>query len=119
MITLRVPPMVVASLGGEAKVSYDHFIIVQRTDDYVNKTINGLVRVTSTLYPDMVAIPGTFRIVRGFIELTVEINNIQRRIKLAAPAQAAVDAMITRSQGELEQGFISLQLIEGTQTSGL
>ena len=119
MITLTTPPAVKTVIGGNTTTSYDRFILSQITYDTVAKTVNGLVRITSTAAPEMTPMTGTFKVSGTTLDVMVEQLDFYRRVTLDQAQRDAVQALITTAQTSLENGFVSLGVVAGVQSPGV
>lgn len=119
MITLTTPPAIKTVIGGSTTTTYDKLILSQITYDTVARTVNGLIRLTSTAAPDMTPMSGRFKIQGTLLEVEVEQLDLYRRVTLTAGQRDAVYGYITAAQSQLENGFVSLGVIAGIQADGV
>ena len=119
MITLTTPPEIKTVIGGNTTTNYEKFVLSQITYDTPAKTVNGLIRLTSTTAPDMTPMIGRFKIQGLTLEVEVEQLDLYRRVTLTAGQRTSVDDLITAAQSALENGFVSLGIAAGVQSAGV
>jgi hypothetical protein len=119
MITLTTPPAIKTVIGGSTTTSYDRFILSQITYDTVARTVNGLIRLTSTASPDMTPMTGRFRVAGTLLEVEVEQLDLYRRVTLTTQQREVVYGYITTAQSALEDGFVALGVVAGVQADGV
>ena len=121
MITLTNAKLVNSILGGTATVSYDKLVLDQiRYITSGSKTITANVRITSSTEVNMQPITGSLKIELGLSQLTIEVGQLDfyRQVSLSAGQVTTIAALVTDSQNALENGLISVGVIDGTQTTG-
>jgi hypothetical protein len=120
MITLTTPRAVNTVLGGATTVNYDKLVLGPFTMDPVNQTITGAVRLTSTANPNMQPIIGTFRVSVPASEFVIEVPQLDflRRVVTNSGQNTAILNQIEAAQAQIENGVISLGVIDGTRSAG-
>ena len=120
MITLTNPKAINVVLGGTAMVDYDKFVLSSITHNPVAMIINAAIRITSTTDPNMQAISGSLSINTASAVLTIEVPQLDfyRQISLTGPQNNAVQTIIRDAQNDLENGLISVGVVDGTQAPG-
>lgn len=120
MITLTTPAQINSVLGGNAPVAYDKLVTTPLSFDPVNQAITGQLRLTSTANATMQPITGTLRISVPNAELIIEVAQLDfyRRIVLSSPQNDAVLAIIETAQKGVEDGLVSLGVIQGVRSAG-
>jgi hypothetical protein len=120
MITLTNAPLINSILGGVATVAYDKLILSAITHDPVTMTTNARIKITSTAEPTMQAVYGTLLINTATAVLTIEVQQLDfyRQITLTGPQNTTAQSFITNTQNALEDGLITLGVIDGTQAVG-
>jgi len=120
MITLTNAPLVNSVLGGIATVEYDKLTLASITHDPITMITNARIRITSTAEPTMQAVYGSLIINTATAVLTIEVQQLDfyRQITLTGPQNTTAQLFITDTQNVLENGLISLGVIDGTQANG-
>lgn len=120
MITLTGGYPIRTVLGGTATVNYDKLVVVPKIDP-VNESIVGSILISSSAEPDMPVIQGTLTISakRADLEIRIEYLDFYRKITLTTPQNDAVKAIIADAQDAIEDGLISLGVVDGVQSSGV
>ncbi len=122
MITLTTVPLVQSVLGGNAPVGYDKFVVQAVRYEVVDKTITATLRLTSTGSPNMEALTGSLVIRHGAQDAVLSFTSgvlFTRRIALTAGQRTAVQTLLDDAQADIENGVISLGLVEGTRANGI
>lgn len=121
MITLTTPTQINSVLGGDAPVAYNKLVLGPFTMDGVSQTVVGTLRLTSTGSPGMQAILGSLRINVPASELIIEVPQLDfyRRLVLTGPQNTSVLGQIEAAQAQLENGLISLAVVQGVRTAGV
>lgn len=119
MITLTTPPSINSVLGGNSPISYDKLVVSPITIDPMNSVISGNLQLTSNSNPTMPNINGSFHISGGVVTVTVNQLDFYRRVTLTALQQTQVTNILTNTQATLENGLISLGVINGVQSPGV
>lgn len=120
MITLTSPEQINSVLGGNVPVSYDKLVIKPFTFDASLMTVRGTLALSSTAEPEMQEITGRLEIdtASARLEIAVQQLDFYRRVALTGPQNDAVMTIIRDAQNSLEDGLVSLGVIDGTQAPG-
>ena len=121
MITLTNPSLVNSVLGGEDTVAYDKMVLDQiRYITSGSKEVTANVRITSTTQPSMQEINGSLKIEIGTSTLTIEVAQLdfKSRLTLTGGQVTSITNLITNAQDALENGLITVGVVDGTQATG-
>ena len=121
MITLTNPKLVNSVLGGEDTVAYDKMVLDQiRYITSGSKVVTANVRITSTTQPSMQEINGSLKIEIGTSTLTIEVAQLdfKSRLTLTGGQVTSITNLITNAQDALENGLITVGVVDGTQATG-
>lgn len=121
MITLTSPPQIRNVLGSAMLIDYDKLVITQYTYDVINRTLNGLIRLTSTAAPQATALTGRFKAENLTFNLNIDDSVVVAPITITLTTQQrdAYRALITDGQSTLEQALINIGAVAGVQTAGV
>jgi hypothetical protein len=122
MITLTNPKQIEAVLGGSSLVNYDKLVLspFNMVPHPTQRRIDGQLKLTSTVNPNMVEIRGTLTIdlATGILEVTMDRVDFYHRALLTAGQITSVQNIMNAAQNSLEAGLISIGVIAGTQSTG-
>jgi hypothetical protein len=120
MIALTTPIQINQVLGGNDPVAYDKCVLTDVRYDTIGRVITARVFVSSTSMPEADVIRGDLTIDRTVPSVVLKVPqlDIVRRIQLTGPQSNAVDNLINNQQDALEAGLISINAVDGTQSTG-
>lgn len=120
MITLTLAESIKTQIGGSGSVSYERVVLSPISFDAVDRTISGRIRLISTSTPAAEVVRGEFQILLGPGVLTCRLDQrgVARRVELSGAQVTAAQNILNDAQNALEQGFINLGVIPGTQSTG-
>ena len=121
MIILTNPVLINSVLGGTDMVGYDKFVLYSITFDANNNSVRASIQITSTVQPEMQTITGQLIILTASNSLAIEVPQFDfyRKIALTAGQKNTLIAQVTAAQDDLESGLLTLNLLDGVQTSGV
>jgi hypothetical protein len=121
MITLTTPHQINSVLGGNAPIQYNKLVLGPFQMNQIDKTISGVLKLTSTTNPDMQAILGKLRILVNESSVEVEVPQLDfyRRIVTSVGQNNSITSIIETAQAQLENGLINLGIIAGARSAGV
>lgn len=120
MITLTIPESIKTQLGGVGSVSYERFVADTFTFSTSARTVKGRGKLISTSVPSAEPVFGDYEFLLGpgTLKFRMDQKSVARRLELSGAQVTAVQNVMNDVQNALESGFITLQVILGTQSPG-
>jgi len=123
MITLTAPISVHNVFGGSNTVDYDKLVIARPNLDPVDMKITGQARLYSTANTEMPVLTGQLTVDSFGLtaSLQIEDGEVQRKVKvtLTQAHKTAIQTAITDAHAAVENGIVSIGLVDGTRSAGV